>query len=187
MLNGILERQIQAFQLQGGKELPMVNLKNMYNTLSKIVENSGLKNVDAYFVNPDMGKQMMPPPAPPPLTPIEKIEFTRIQSEEKRKVAELELKYKELQQQNQEMLLDFEAKIKDISLKYNTQLDTAKIKADADLDKVMLAAGSKTLEQANKSANILDKQIQGLNGNQRSNATDIGNRQIQPSETDFTE
>ena len=187
MLNGILERQIQAFQLQGGKELPMVNLKNMYNTLSKIVENSGLKNVDAYFVNPDMGKQMMPPPAPPPLTPIEKIEFTRIQSEEKRKVAELELKYKELQQQNQEMLLDFEAKIKDISLKYNTQLDTAKIKADADLDKVMLAAGSKTLEQANKSANMLNQQIQGLNGNQRSNAENAGNRQIQPSETDFTE
>ena len=187
MLNGILERQIQAFQLQGGKELPMVNLKNMYNTLSKIVENSGLKNVDAYFVNPDMGKQMMPPPTPPPLTPIEKIEFTRIQSEEKRKVAELELKYKELQQQNQEMLLDFEAKIKDISLKYNTQLDTAKIKADADLDKVMLAAGSKTLEQANKSANMLNQQIQGLNGNQRSNAENAGNRQIQPSETDFTE
>ena len=174
MLNGILERQIQAFQLQGGKELPMVNLKNMYNTLSKIVENSGLKNVDAYFVNPDMGKQMMPPPTPPPLTPIEKIEFTRIQSEEKRKVAELELKYKELQQQNQEMLLNFEAKIKDISLKYNTQLDTAKIKADADLDKVMLAAGSKTLEQANKSANMLNQQIQGLNGNQRSNAENAG-------------
>ena len=108
-----------------------------------------------------MGKQMMPPPTPPPLTPIEKIEFTRIQSEEKRKVAELELKYKELQQQNQEMLLDFEAKIKDISLKYNTQLDTAKIKADADLDKVMLAAGSKTLEQANKSANMLNQQELG--------------------------
>ena len=27
MLNGILERQLQAFQLQGGRELPMVNLK----------------------------------------------------------------------------------------------------------------------------------------------------------------
>ena len=97
MLNGILERQLQAFQLQGGKEMPMVNLKNIYNTLTKIVENSGLKNVDAYFVNPDVGKQMMQPPAPPPLTPIEKIEFTRIASEEKRKVADLELKYKELE------------------------------------------------------------------------------------------
>ena len=184
MLNGILERQLQAFQLQGGKEMPMVNLKNIYNTLSKIVENSGLKNVDAYFVNPDVGKQMMAPPAPPPLTPIEKIEFTRIASEEKRKIADLELQYKELDQRNKEMMLDFEAKIKDISLKYNTQLDTAKIKADADLDKVMLAGGSKMLEQAQKSASILGKQVQGLNGNERPGTEVVGNQQIKPGETD---
>jgi hypothetical protein len=90
----------------------------------------------------------MQPPAPPPLTPIEKIEFTRIASEEKRKIADLELKYKELEQKRQSDLLDFEAKIKDIALKYNTQLDTAKIKADADLDKMIVAGNSKILEQA---------------------------------------
>jgi hypothetical protein len=43
MLNNILERQLQAFNLQGGKEMPMVTLKNIYNTLSKIIENAGLK------------------------------------------------------------------------------------------------------------------------------------------------
>ena len=59
MLNNILERQLQAFQLQGGKEMPMVTLKNIYNTLSKIIENAGLKNVESYFVNPDIGKQLM--------------------------------------------------------------------------------------------------------------------------------
>ena len=89
MLNSILERQLQAFQIQGGKEMPMVNLKNMYNTLTKMVENAGLKNVETYFVDPDVGKQMMPPPQPPPLTPIEKIEFTRIDAENKRKLADL--------------------------------------------------------------------------------------------------
>ena len=47
--------------------------------------------MESYFVNPDVGKQMMPPPAPPPLTPIEKIEFTRIDAENKRKIADLEL------------------------------------------------------------------------------------------------
>ena len=57
MLNSILERQIQAFQLQGGKEFPMVNLKNIYNTLSKVIENAGLKNVESYFVDPEVGKQ----------------------------------------------------------------------------------------------------------------------------------
>ena len=125
MLNSILERQLQAFQIQGGKEMPMVNLKNMYNTLTKMVENAGLKNVETYFVDPDVGKQMMPPPQPPPLTPIEKIEFTRIDAENKRKLADLELQSQELQQKTQEMQLDFETKIKEMSLKYNTQLDTA--------------------------------------------------------------
>jgi hypothetical protein len=187
MLNNILERQLQAFNLQGGKEMPMVTLKNIYNTLSKIIENAGLKNVESYFVNPDIGKQLMQPPAPPPLTPIEKIEFTRIASEEKRKIADLELKYKELEQKRQSDLLDFEAKIKDIALKYNTQLDTAKIKADADLDKMIVAGNSKILEQAQKSASMLGKQVQGLNGNQRPGTEIAGTKQIQPGETDFRE
>src|SRR5210317_648937 len=187
ILNNILERQLQAFQLQGGKEMPMVTLKNIYNTLSKVIENAGLKNVESYFVNPDIGKQMMPPPQPPPLTPIEKIEFTRIDAENKRKIADLQLQAQELAQKTQEMQLDFEAKIKEMALKYNTQLDTAKIKADADLDKMMMANQSKILEKAQQSANMFTKQVQGLNGNQRPGAEIGRNQPIQPSQTDIGE
>ena len=186
-LNSILERQIQAFQLQGGKEMPMVTLKNIYNTLTKVIENAGLKNVESYFVDPDIGKQMMPPPAPPPLTPIEKIEFTRIDAENKRKIADVELKYKELQQKSEEMALDFEAKIKEIALKYNTQLDTTKIKADADLDKMMMANQSKILEKAQQSANMFSKQVQGLDENQRPGKEIGGDQPIQPSQTNTGE
>ena len=187
LLNNILERQLQAFNLQGGKEMPMVTLKNMYNTLSKIIENAGLKNVESYFVDPEVGKQMMPPPVPPPLTPIEKIEFTRIDAENKRKIADLELQYQELQQKSQEMALDFEAKIKEMALKYNTQLDTTKLKADAELDKMMMANQTKILEQAQKSANMFTQQVQGLNGNQRPGREVGGNQPIQPSQTDLGE
>jgi|TARA_R100000482_G_scaffold124181_1_gene76146 hypothetical protein len=187
LLNNILERQLQAFNLQGGKEMPMVTLKNMYNTLSKIIENAGLKNVESYFVDPEVGKQMMPPPQPPPLTPIEKIEFTRIDAENKRKIADLELQYQELQQKSQDMVLGFEAKIKEMALKYNTQLDTAKIKADADLDKMMMASDSKILEKAQQSANIFSQQLQGLNGNQRPGGQIEGDQSIQPSQTGFRE
>jgi hypothetical protein len=187
MLNSILERQIQAFQLQGGKEMPMVTLKNIYNTLSKVIENAGLKNVESYFVDPDIGKTMMPPPQPPPLTPIEKIEFTRIDAENKRKIADLELQAQELQQKTQQMALDFEAKIKEMALKYNTQLDTAKIKADADLDKMMMASDTKILEQAQKSANMFSKQVQGLDENQRPGEQVGGDQPIQPSQTDTRE
>jgi len=187
MLNSILERQLQAFQIQGGKEMPMVNLKNMYNTLTKMVENAGLKNVETYFVDPDVGKQMMPPPQPPPLTPIEKIEFTRIDAENKRKLADLELQSQELQQKTQEMQLDFEAKIKEMALKYNTQLDTAKIKADADLDKMMVAGDNKILEEAAKSTNMFGKQLQGINESERPGGQGGGNQPIQRSQADIGE
>jgi len=187
MLNSILERQIQAFQLQGGKEMPMVSLKNIYNTLSKVIENAGLKNVENYFVDPDIGKQMMPPPQPPPLTPIEKIEFTRIDAENKRKLADLELQAQELQQKTQEMQLDFEAKIKEMALKYNTQLDTAKIKADADLDKMMMSSDTKIIEQAQKSANIFSDQLKGINESERPGGQGGGNQPIQRSQTDIRE
>jgi hypothetical protein len=187
MLNSILERQIQAFQLQGGKEMPMVSLKNIYNTLTKVIENAGLKNVENYFVDPDIGKQMMPPPQPPPLTPIEKIEFTRIDAENKRKIADLELQSKELAQKTQEMQLDFEAKIKEMALKYNTQLDTAKIKADADLDKMMMSSDTKIIEQAQKSANMFSDQLKGINENQRPGGQGGGDQPIQRSQTDIRE
>jgi len=187
MLNSILERQIQAFQLQGGKEMPMVSLKNIYNTLTKVIENAGLKNVENYFVDPDIGKQMMPPPQPPPLTPIEKIEFTRIDAENKRKIADLELQSKELAQKTQEMQLDFEAKIKEMALKYNTQLDTAKIKADADLDKMMMSSDTKIIEQAQKSANIFSDQLKGINESERPGGQGGGNQPIQRSQTDIRE
>ena len=187
MLNSILERQLQAFQIQGGKEMPMVNLKNMYNTLTKMVENAGLKNVETYFVDPDVGKQMMPPPAPPPLTPIEKIEFTRIDAENKRKLADLELQAQELQQKTQEMQLDFEAKIKEMALKYNTQLDTAKIKADADLDKMMVAGDNKILEEAAKSTNMFGKQLQGINESERPGGQVGRDQPIQRSQADIRE
>ena len=111
----------------------------------------------------------------------------RIASEEKRKMAELQLENQELIHKNQEMALDFEAKIKEMALKYNTQLDTAKIKADADLDKMMMATDTKILEQAQKSANMFSKQVQGLDENQRPGEQVGGDQPIQPSQTDTRE
>ena len=85
------------------------------------------------------------------------------------------------------MALDFEAKIKEIALKYNTQLDTTKIKADADLDKMMMANQSKILEKAQQSANMFSKQVQGLDETQRPGKEIGGNQPIQPSQTDTRE
>ena len=187
LLNQILERQLQAFQLQGGREYPMVALKNIYNTLSKMIENAGLKNVENYFVNPDIGQRMVTPPPPPPVTPIEKIEFTRIDSENKRKQAELELEIKQLQAQNARTLLDFETKIKELELKYNAQIDSAAIKAEADLNKAILANQGKAFTQSQQAAMNLQKQIQGLNEQRRTGQVEPGSEPITQGETDTGE
>ena len=179
ILNNILERQVQAFQLQGGQEYPMVTLKNFYNTLSKMIENAGLKNVENYFVNPDVGKQMMQPKPPPPPTPIEKIEFTRIASEEKRKLAELELENKKIRAETAEAILGFEVKIKDMELKYNTQIDVAKMKADADLDTLVTANRNKTFLAAQKSSDTLEQQINKLDEQRRTSKTEPGSEPVQ--------
>jgi len=174
ILNSILEKQLQAFNLQGGKEYPMVTLKNIYNTLSKMVENAGLKNTENYFVNPDVGMQYVQPPQPPALTPIEKIEFTRIDSENKRKQADLELQFKELQMKNSQMQLDFQSKMKELELKYNTQIDAAKLKAEVDLTKTKLNNASKNLMAAQKATQEFGQQVQELNATTGSSETPIG-------------
>jgi len=179
MLNNILQKQLQAFQLQGNKEYPMVTLKNIYNSLAKIIEEAGLKNVENYFVNPDEGKQLVQPSPPPPPTPIEKIEFTRIASEEKRKVAELELEARKLKAETAEAILGFETKIKEMELKYNTQLDAAKIKADADIEKLVTSNRNKTFLAAQQSSDRLDQQVSNLDGQQRTGQAQPG---IDPSE-----
>jgi len=187
MLNNILQKQLQAFELQGRRDYPMVTMKNIYNTLSKVIENAGLQTVESYFIDPIKGKQLMTPPPPPEISPIEKIEMARIDAENKRKVADIELRYKELEQRTQDSLLDFEAKIKDIALKYNTQLDTTKLKAEAELDRVIIAKGSKNLEQAEKSASMFTKRFENTNGQQGSGQTNQRIGQGIPSQTDITE
>jgi len=182
ILNNVLDKQIQAWQLQGGREYPMVSLKNIYNSLAKIIENAGLKNVENYFTNPEVGMQMVTPPPPPPLTPIEKIEFTRIDAENKRKTASLELQMKEMQSKNANMVLDFETKIKELELKYNAQLDTAKIKADADLNKILVSNEYKSFETAQQSTNQLERQIKGLDAGQKQ--IEQGSQPGKPSRSD---
>jgi hypothetical protein len=155
----------------------MVTLKNIYNTLSKMIENAGLKNTENYFVNPDVGMQYVQPPQPPALTPIEKIEFTRIDAENKRKQADLELQMKELQMKNSQMVLDFQSKIKELELKYSTQIDTAKLKQEADLNKIIVSNLSKNFGAAQQATRQLEQEIQNvqnINGTTGSGETPIG-------------
>ena len=97
ILNNILQTQLKGLELQGSSAGPMVNLRNIYNTLTKIVENAGLKNPNAFFTDPDIGQQNMPPPQPPQPTEFEKVSQLQVQGENYRKQIDSELKVKQLE------------------------------------------------------------------------------------------
>jgi hypothetical protein len=55
----------EIFQLQGGPNGPLLDLKNVYNMLTKLVEAVGWKNVEPYFTDPATAQPQPPPPPKP--------------------------------------------------------------------------------------------------------------------------
>ena len=152
ILNAILGRQLEAIKLQGSAQGPVVNLNNIYNTLSRIIENAGLKDVDSYFTNPELGMQQMPPKQPPQPSEFEKV--SQIQTQQKAAAAQMNNDYRmrEMELKYQKMILEFEAKVKELELKYDSDIDEKAIKREAlamkgitDTNKQMLDAATKNL------------------------------------------
>ena len=68
----------------------MVNLRNIYNSLKKLVEHAGLNSVEPFFMDPDVGASQMPQLPPKPPTEFEKVTLAQVQGENQR--AQLKLK-----------------------------------------------------------------------------------------------
>ena len=77
----------------------------------------------------------------------------------KRKLADLELQLKEIKSNNAKMLLENEIKMKELELKYNAQIDSQQLKADADLNKILVSESIKDFRDSSNSSQQLQKQI----------------------------
>ena len=65
----MLDIQKQLVEYQGGTQGPMVDLKRIHNTLELLCFSQGIKNADAYFMDPEgpeAQKIQPPPPKPDP-------------------------------------------------------------------------------------------------------------------------
>jgi len=171
ILNNILQTQLKGLELQGSSAGPMVNLRNIYNTLSKIVENAGLKNPNAFFTDPDIGMQNMPPPQPPQPTEFEKVSQLQVQGENYRKQIDSELKIKQLEKDYQEMILKFETRIKELELQYGTKINEGELRNNAMLAKEEIIQQGKIQEQAQKA--LLEQQKSALGNLDRRQQTVI--------------
>ena len=151
LLNAILERQMQAINLQQNVYGPMVNLRNIYNTLRKITENAGLNGPDPYFMDPEVGAQQMPELPPKPPSEFENVTLAQVQGENERAILESQTRAKELESKMKQSLLDFELKIKELELKYNTQINEAEMRDASSVEK----------EKVRQQGDIMKQVLQG--------------------------
>ena len=161
LLNSILERQLQAINLQQNVFGPVVNVKNIYHTLKKLVENAGLGNVEPYFMDPDVGQSQMPQLPPKPPTEFEKVSLAQVQGENERAILASQVQMKKLETQFREKLLDFELRVKDMELKYNTKIDELAMKSRSMVEQQQVRQSGDIFKK------IMEGQKQFFNGQNR--------------------
>ena len=165
LLNSILQRQMQALELQKNVHGPVVNLKNIYHTLRKLVENAGLGSVDPYFMDPEVGAAQMPPIPPTPPTEFEKVSLAQVQGENERAVLNSTIETKKLEADMRAKLLDFELKVKDMELKYNTKIDELALKSKSMVEQSQVKQSGDIFKK------ILDGQKQFFDGKEQPTPT----------------
>ena len=104
-LNTILGIQMEGVKMQGGIQGPLVTGENLYNTVTKLVENAGLKSPELYFTDPKTAQPQEPKPDP---------EMLKLQQEGQIKQAELQMtghfKEKEMQLKTAEAVANLQLK-----------------------------------------------------------------------------
>ena len=168
LLNAILERQMQAINLQQNVFGPMVNLRNVYNSLKKLIENAGLNGIEPYFMDPDVGAAQMPQLPPKPPTEFEKVTLAQVQGENQREQLKAEVRLKEVEGRMRQQLLDFEIKIKELELKYGSKIDELELKRRTMLEEVDLQKSGDLMKE------IVKGQQQFFNDGQARDATAKG-------------
>ena len=134
VLTSIAQKQEQIMQLMGPQN-PLVSPQQYRNTLVKLVEASGYRNADEFFLNPAMMPPQPPPPPPPPdpAQLLAEVERQKILADIQNNTADLELKRQEMlladdrarDKQEAELML----RAYEVQLKYGTAVDTETIRA----------------------------------------------------------
>ena len=147
LLHSILQKQMEAINLQQNVYGPMVNLRNVYNTLKKLIENAGLNGVEPYFMDPDVGAAQMPQLPPKPPTEFEKVTLAQVQGENQRAQLKAETEVKRIEATMRQALLDFELKIKELELQYGGKIDELELKRRSMLEQEDLKASGNLMKE----------------------------------------
>ena len=168
LLHSILQKQMEAINLQQNVYGPMVNLRNVYNTLKKLIENAGLNGVEPYFMDPDVGAAQMPQLPPKPPTEFEKVTLAQVQGENQRAQLKAQTEVKRIESIMRQSLLDFELKIKELELQYGSKIDELELKRRSMLEQEDLKSSGGLMKE------IIKGQQQFFNDKQNGQANQGG-------------
>ena len=163
LINAILERQMQAINLQQNVYGPMVNLRNIYNSLKKLVENAGLNSIEPFFMDPDVGASQMPQLPPKPPSEFEKVTLSQVQGENQRAQLKSQVEEKRIEAGMRQELLEFELKIKELELQYGTKIDELELKRRSMLEQTDMQKSGDLMKE------IIKGQQQFFNGKGQTN------------------
>jgi hypothetical protein len=147
----MIEMQVQAIQLQGGIQGPLVDGTMVHNALKKWTISAGLKDPDAYWLDPadpQQQQQQQPDPALVEAQGKMQIAQAELQGKQQNKQAELsqemQIEQAKLQQEHalkiEEMRMNHEYKMQQLELKRQEVEATVQIK-DAEAQARLAASG----------------------------------------------
>lgn len=126
-------KQAQELVMQQGGLGGMVTPAEYYNTLGKLVQLSGLKNVDQYFKDPS-AQQQAPPPPPPPDPNMLAVQL-QAQIEQQKLALEHEKMIRADDRERDKLDADISIRVAELQARYGAQVNIAAIRAAVDRDR----------------------------------------------------
>jgi len=172
ILNAIAERQAVYLEKLGPMNNPMVSLTKHLNTLKRMVELTGFKNAEEFWnrLTEEQEQQMaqqaqeaqaQQPQGDPATLALVEVEKGKAEVQVQKNQADMALKAAELEFKKQEAALEddrerdkqaaeYAIKLKEMELKYNAEIDRAKIEAATQERRAQLDADVKERAAARK-------------------------------------
>lgn len=162
LLEQIAQRQENVIS-QFGLDNPLVTLDQYRNTVGKIIETAGIKDVDNYFLSPSgpqaqeiMARASQKPKKKSPEETLAEVQIQQIQSDMQTSAMKLQLEREKMFMEDERKRDELDAKISleaiELQAKYGTQIDIAELKAEVEREKLAIRERGATLRQAMNNA-----------------------------------
>lgn len=157
LLESVAQRQENIIS-QFGLDNPLVTLSQYRNTVGKIIETAGLKDVDNYFMNPNspqaqqiMAQANQKPKKKSPEETLAEVEIQKIQSDMQSDMMRLQLEREKMMMEDDRKRDELDAKLTldaiELQAKYGTQIDLAELKAQVEREKIQMRERGATMRQ----------------------------------------